>query len=1117
MNYYRKIPVYLEILCLSLITFSVYAQNTEPNIVNLSIRNGLSQNNVISIFKDSKDFLWIGTNEGLNKYDSYNLTNFYSNNNTKNTLSNNTIWTINEDKYGNILIGTREGLNIYNPVSGKFTIYKNEENNPHSISHNNIRSIATFDSVNFWLGTNNGLNKINLKTGKCTRFFNNPDNENSISNNTVISLFADENNILWVGTRNGLNKLDTKTETVKRFLHSPSNSNTICGNNIRSIIKDDTGKIWAGTENGISCICKNQQGNEIISSYSAVNNNLSLKDVSVIKKIRDNVLFVGTLRLGAYFFNTGNNKFFKGTSVFKNIDKIRTAYYNKEGILWIGTSNNGVYKIIFSDEIFTQQKIKDKNNNYLMFFSFYEDKNNIIYCGTTDGLIKYNRKTQKHKTFFIKDVKKLDNTIRAITRIDSNNLLIGTYKNGLWVFNTKKETFSEHKFNKLFPESRQIMPFYKRNNNLWIICNTGTFYKYSLADDEFTKHRLKSDALILSIFEYKKGKFLIGTLSDGLWQYDSKTKQSAKVKKNNVKINSVTGIIQNSKKEIFLSTYGSGLLKISDNTTNKITTFSEKFSGDIYGLLFDKNENLWFGTNKGLIKFNPENNNLHIYHENSGLQGEEFNMGACIKCSDGEMFFGGVNGFNHFYPDDIKRIRNKNKVIITDLKILNNSVSPGDTINNRVILNKNIQYTDEITLTRKDYYFSLHFACIDFKNFGSLKYRYKLEGYDKTWVTTDAENRTAVYRNMPSGEYIFKVHVTDNTGYRCTKDAFIKILIKPPFWETTLFYIFIIFFILFITVIFIRFRERNLRNEKTKLEAIVSERTHELKSSNVELKDYKNHLEDIVNIRTKELKNQNEEYLTLNEEYQQQNKELIKAKEKAEKADKLKSAFLANMSHEIRTPMNAILGFSQLLNENDITKKKRIKFVEMINSSGESLLHLIDDIIDIAKIEAGQLTIVNTDFPVNNIIKEICNSFSINKNKKEKTKIELKISISENINPKIHTDEFRFRQILNNLISNALKFTKSGYIETGYIIDKNISDNITFFVKDTGIGIPNDEQSSIFHRFSKIEGDKTNVYRGTGLGLAISKNIIELSNGKIWVESEINKGSTFFFTLPLSK
>ncbi len=246
---------------------------------------------------------------------------------------------------------------------------------------------------------------------------------------------------------------------------------------------------------------------------------------------------------------------------------------------------------------------------------------------------------------------------------------------------------------------------------------------------------------------------------------------------------------------------------------------------------------------------------------------------------------------------------------------------------------------------------------------------------------------------------------------------------------------------------------------------------------------------------------------------QKSRKELIKAKEKAEESDRLKTAFLSNMSHEIRTPMNAIIGFSNLLSDTDITNDERKEFIELIDSNSNSLMNLIEDIIDISKIEAGQLIIKKTKTPVNKIFSELYNSFNQIKNEKDKTNIELRLNLANKEKDfTIITDPHRFKQILSNLLDNAVKFTEKGFIEFGYSI--NNQSYLQFYVKDTGIGIPNDKMNIIFDRFRQVDGSNTRKYGGTGLGLAISKNLVELLGGKMWLESQIDKGTTFYFTLP---
>ena len=264
---------------------------------------------------------------------------------------------------------------------------------------------------------------------------------------------------------------------------------------------------------------------------------------------------------------------------------------------------------------------------------------------------------------------------------------------------------------------------------------------------------------------------------------------------------------------------------------------------------------------------------------------------------------------------------------------------------------------------------------------------------------------------------------------------------------------------------------------------------------------------------TKKLRYQNKEYLILNKQYKKQNKELIIAKEHAEKADKLKSAFLANMSHEIRTPMNAIVGFSNLLYNNNYSEEKAKQIISYIINGSNTLLHLIDDIIDISKIEANQLEIHTSKFPINTLFKNLTVIYN-EKRKTESSDVELKFIKNNNTNIFLFSDKIRLQQVFINLIDNALKFTEKGYIEVSYKANSNVN-LITFMVKDTGIGLTTEQQKNIFNRFTKLENKGDKLYRGAGLGLSICKNIIKLLNGKIWVESEINTGTTFYFSIPL--
>ncbi len=239
---------------------------------------------------------------------------------------------------------------------------------------------------------------------------------------------------------------------------------------------------------------------------------------------------------------------------------------------------------------------------------------------------------------------------------------------------------------------------------------------------------------------------------------------------------------------------------------------------------------------------------------------------------------------------------------------------------------------------------------------------------------------------------------------------------------------------------------------------------------------------------------------------------LEEAKEKAEESDRLKSAFLANMSHEIRTPMNAILGFSELLRSEDITKEVRDEYTKIIHNKGNELMFIINDIIDISKIEAGDIKIIKSDLEVNDFLKPLYQHYNKEKSLMSKDHIQLRLNIPEMANPVIHTDPARLKQIINNLINNALKFTQEGFVEIGYTLR---DPDVEFFVRDTGIGVTAEKQHIIFDRFRQVDESLNSQFGGTGLGLAISKNLVELLGGEMRIKSEEHQGSTFYFTLPM--
>jgi len=457
------------------------------------------------------------------------------------------------------------------------------------------------------------------------------------------------------------------------------------------------------------------------------------------------------------------------------------------------------------------------------------------------------------------------------------------------------------------------------------------------------------------------------------------------------------------------------------------------------------------------------------------------------------------------------------------MKFISNKL-PSVFIENVYTSDSSFNLNNPINIYSKFKRFNIKYTAIDLVFPEKIQFKYKLEPFENEWIDAGSK-RTLSYTNIDPGNYTFKVRSTNSHGIWNNDYVSIDIKVLPAWYQTILFKIALIAFVFGLIFLWIRFRIYRIKTQRNILEKQVEERTKDLHNINTQLEEKQADLEvkqeeitaqaEHLEIVNKELKKHKE---NLEQLVNERTIDLEKAKEKAEESDRLKSAFLANMSHEIRTPMNAIVGFSNLLISTEIDEQAKQEMVLHITNNSNSLLKLIEDIISISKIESGELKVNNRKIDINKIVSDIYEEFE---SRIESSKIEsIKFFLDNNINNsilEINTDSSHLKQILINLLDNALKFTEKGEIHFGYRIDDNTNiPNITFYVKDSGIGLSEVQQTQIFKRFMKAEISKQKLYRGAGLGLVISKNLVEMMGGKIWVESEKDKGSIFNFILPIS-
>ncbi len=400
-------------------------------------------------------------------------------------------------------------------------------------------------------------------------------------------------------------------------------------------------------------------------------------------------------------------------------------------------------------------------------------------------------------------------------------------------------------------------------------------------------------------------------------------------------------------------------------------------------------------------------------------------------------------------------------------------------------------------LSYRDNMFSFEFAALHYVFPEKNKYAYKMEGFDKDWIHTSAAQRFGSYTNLDPGQYTFRVIASNNDGLWNEKGVSLSIVIVPPFWETLWFRILLSLAVISLVLLAFQVRIRRIKARKRQLERLVAEQTQDLQ-------DQKKQLQQEVTDRKLAQK-----------EMQKAKEEAESAKEAAEVANQAKSMFLARMSHEIRTPMNSVIGFADMLMDTALNDEQS-DFVRMITKSGEALLTLINEILDFSKIEAGEMVFEDIDFDIEVTAFDVCHLIGP---RLENKPVEVLCRIGEQVPAYVKSDPGRIRQVLLNLMVNAAKFTEKGEIELSVDISEEMDDQLKLHlsVRDTGIGVPENKQEVIFKLFQQADGSTTRKYGGTGLGLAICLQIARQLNGKVWVESEEGKGSTFHFTAWIHK
>jgi len=835
---------------------SGFAQNGNIKFSQISLKQGLSQNSIFSIIQDHNGFLWFATEDGLNMYDGYSFKVYKNDLKNSTSISENWITVLCQDRNGTFWVGTESnGLNKFNQNTAKFSRYLHDPNDINSLSSNRILSICEDPSGNLWIGTNGGgVNKYNTVEDTFIHFKNDLDNSNSLSSDVVNTVLYDDSGYLWFGTLNGLNKFDPEAEIFTRYFSDPSVSGSISFNNINILYRDNSGNLWIGTEGGgLNRFDKKSGSFHQYKHKSGDDTSLSSNLVRAIFEDKSGLLWIGTDGGGLNRYNKELDTF---TWYKNNIsdpvslanDRVYSILEDQSGVLWVGTRGGGLSKVDLQKKNFIHRRSEPSKSNTLSnnhIWTFCEDNNGNLWIGSLSGMDHYDTKKERYTNYHhIPDdpLSLSHNYIRCIRQDSLGYLWIGTDGSGVDKFDPRSGKFTHypHKPDDTASLSHNtVRPILvDHNNDVWIGTLGGGLNRYDRKTNRFFRYiqdpedpNSISHNDVYCIYEDQSGTIWIGTFGGGLNKYDREKDNFIYYMHNaedstSISSNHVNSIYEDSDDIMWLGTRGGGINRF--DRKNKVFSHYTVKDGlpneTVYGILGDDDGYLWLSTNNGLSKFNPKNLEFKNYDISDGLQNNEFNGGAYFRAKNGKMYFGGIEGFNEFFPDEIRDNPIVPPVVITDFKILNKSVTPGTHIDNRIILIKSITETESITLSYKEEVFSFEFAALNYVSPEKNEYAYMLEGMDEDWIELGTR-RFVPYNRLPPGEYVFRVKASNSDGVWNNDGIAVQINITPPFWQTWWFRLFLIFFIVLLVYVIYRSRIRSIERRSLELEENVQRRT----------------------------------------------------------------------------------------------------------------------------------------------------------------------------------------------------------------------------------------------------------------------------------------------------
>ena len=1061
-----------------------FSQPPKLKFKHISNEQGLSNSTIESIFQDSRGFVWFGTRDGLNRYDGYQMTIYRHDTRDSNSISDNYIRYIYEDPNHIIWIGTINGLNKFNASSNNFTRFKHNPADLKSLSNNLVTCINSEPNGDLWISTfGGGLNLFRQKQKDFVHFRHNSNESNSLSDDRINYLYRDSKNNFWIGTENGLNLFNKKNSSFSYYENSTDISHIKANNVLRVIEEDLKGNLWLGTEdNGLFLFNTIKKAFRHFRHQEKEPFSLASNLVRSILCDKKGNIWIGSVNGGLDLFNDSGNSFFHYQNVPDDIFSLsqRTVsalFEDNQGNLWVGTHRGGVNLYTPNTEKFALYRQESEANSlsYNDVKAFCEDSKGNIWIGTDGGGLNFfDQKTKNyyHYKYDPYNAKSIgSNEVLHVMEDSEGNLWASTWGGGLNLLNRSTGNFTRYINNpadKNSISSNYIQKVFEdHNKNLWIATYYGGLNLFNRKTKQFTRIVADEEQQtslfgnnVVSVNEDKSGNLWIGTDDGGLNCLNAATKSFLHYFNNEEKLPDLRIIFIDSKDRVWVGQAG---LYLFDPKKNSFSLYTDKagLSNEfIKGITEDKNGIFWIATSNGLTKFNPGTFEFKKYNTADGLQSLEFEANAYLKTRGEQMFFGGVNGFNSFYPENINVNKFIPPVYITDFQIFNEKINPGEK---NSPLQNDISVTKTITLSYKQSSFSFGFAALNYTASQNNQYAYRLGGLDKNWNYVGNE-RKASYTNLSPGKYIFYVKASNNDGVWNELGTSVTIIITPPFWNTWWFETIAIILIGAGIMTFYQFRR------KLELRRLEEKKREEMHQEQLQF------------------------FTNVSHEFRTPLSLILGPLEKLQKED---SRTVFNHYYKvISRNANRLMG---LINELMDFRKAE---------SGALKLNVMPGNLDLFLEE------ISEEFSELAIEKKINFTVVVHQGFSE---VWFDRQVVEKIITNLISNSFKYTEdggiikveALPSLANFKPSFENELVIKNGYRGKKYIY----LRVADNGIGISKESIAHLFERYYKI----SESHLGSGIGLAFVKSLSFLHKGDIYVYSERNKGTEIIIAIPVSK